>query len=162
MINDINFFIQWYVYMSHYLWPHGQLSEQSDIPGNSDVSEVVINFVVSIDNLLRWCGLKITTRPLLLCMQENRMYKYSCVLSLRSMAAGSPGGGGVGAEGMLLPYKRLMGMCRWMEPHFHEWSDYNGVAFSRVTRMGSRIFWFLGVRQFFIFTVSKRTRMFVL
>ena len=28
--------------------------------------------------------------------------------------------------------------------------------------MGSHIFGFLGVRQFFIFTVSKRTRMFVL
>ena len=37
---------------------------------------------------------------------------------------GHPGGGGV------LPYKRLMGMCRWMGSHFHDWSDYNGVAFS--------------------------------
>ena len=34
------------------------------------------------------------------------------------------GGGGV------LPYKRLMGMCRGMGLHFHDWSDYNGVAFS--------------------------------
>ena len=25
---------------------------------------------------------------------------------------------------------RLMGMCRWMELHFHDWSDYIGVAFS--------------------------------
>ena len=80
MINDINFFIQWYVNMSHYLWPHGpcvtsvtfvpvasdpegQLSDQSDIPANSEVSEVVINCVVSKDNLWRRCGLKITTRP---------------------------------------------------------------------------------------------------
>ena len=23
-----------------------------------------------------------------------------------------------------------MGMCRWMGSHFHDWSDYNGVAFS--------------------------------
>ena len=23
-----------------------------------------------------------------------------------------------------------MGMCRWMESHFHDWIDYNGVAFS--------------------------------
>ena len=53
---------------------------------------------MSIDNLLRWCGLKITTRPLLLCMQENRMYKYSCVLSLRSMAAQGGGGGGGGGD----------------------------------------------------------------
>ena len=35
-----------------------------------------------------------------------------------------PGGGGV------LPYKRLIGMCRWMGSHFCDWSDYNGVAFS--------------------------------
>ena len=21
-------------------------------------------------------------------------------------------------------------MCRWMGPHFHDWIDYNGVAFS--------------------------------
>ena len=33
-----------------------------------------------------------------------------------------PGGG-------VLPYKRLMGMCRWMGSHFHDWIDYNGVAF---------------------------------
>ena len=29
-----------------------------------------------------------------------------------------------------LPYKRLMGMCRWMGSHFHDWIDYNGVTFS--------------------------------
>ena len=32
--------------------------------------------------------------------------------------------------GGALPYKRLMGMCRWMGSHFHDWIDYNGVAFS--------------------------------
>ena len=36
----------------------------------------------------------------------------------------TPGGGGV------LPYKRLIGMWRWMGSHFDDWSDYNGVAFS--------------------------------
>ena len=36
--------------------------------------------------------------------------------------------------------------------HFREWIDYNGVAHFRI----------LGVRQFFIFMVSKCTRMFVL
>ena len=54
------------------------------------------------------------------------------------------GGGGV------LPHKRLMGMCRWMGWHFHDWIDYNGVAHDLI----------FGVRQFFIFTVSKRSRMF--
>ena len=38
--------------------------------------------------------------------------------------------GGGGGRGGVLPYKRLMGMCRWMGLHFHDWSDYNGVAFS--------------------------------
>ena len=67
------------------------------------------------------------------------------------------GGGGV------LPDKRLMMMCRWMGSHFHDWIDYNGVAFSEsFFRMGSQIFCFLGVRQFFISTDSKGTRMFVL
>ena len=32
--------------------------------------------------------------------------------------------------GGVLPYKGLIGMCRWMGSHFHGWSDYNGVAFS--------------------------------
>ena len=34
------------------------------------------------------------------------------------------GGGGV------LPSNRLMGMCRWIWSHFHDWIDYNGVALS--------------------------------
>ena len=38
----------------------------------------------------------------------------------------SRGGGGGG-----VPYKRLMGMRRWIESHFHQWIDYKGVAFSR-------------------------------
>ena len=31
-------------------------------------------------------------------------------------------------------------MCRWMGSHFHNWTDYNGVTFLVVTRMGSQIF----------------------
>ena len=38
-----------------------------------------------------------------------------------------PGGGGGGGA---LPSNRLMGMCRWMGSHFHDWIDYNGVAFN--------------------------------
>ena len=34
----------------------------------------------------------------------------------------------VGAGGVL-PSKRLLGMCRWMGSHFHNWTDYNGVTF---------------------------------
>ena len=32
--------------------------------------------------------------------------------------------------GVVLTYKRLMGMCHWMGLHFHDRIDYNGVAFS--------------------------------
>ena len=58
------------------------------------------------------------------------MEKFACVSCLWSVAYvekwsnQAPGPGGV------LPYKSLMGMCRWMGSHFHDWSDYNGVAFS--------------------------------
>ena len=41
-------------------------------------------------------------------------------LSYSSRGAGRVGG---------LPYKRLMGMCCRMGSHFHDWNDYNGVAF---------------------------------
>ena len=34
--------------------------------------------------------------------------------------------------GGVLPYKRLMGMCRWTGSHFHDWSDYNGVTNFRI------------------------------
>ena len=45
----------------------------------------------------------------------------------------------------VLPYKKLMGMCRWMGSHFHDWIDYKwGGIFNRVTRMGSHIFGFFG------------------
>ena len=31
--------------------------------------------------------------------------------------------------GGVLPSKKLLGVCRWMESHFHNWTDYNGVTF---------------------------------
>ena len=34
------------------------------------------------------------------------------------------------SQGVVLPYKRLIGMFRWMGSLFHDWIDYNGVAFS--------------------------------
>ena len=37
-------------------------------------------------------------------------------------------------------YNRLMGMCRWMGSHFHDWIDYNGVAFSIELLEWGRIF----------------------
>ena len=37
-------------------------------------------------------------------------------------------------------YRRLMGMCRWMGSPFHDWFDYNGVAFSIELRAWGRTF----------------------
>ena len=42
----------------------------------------------------------------------------------------NPGvGGGGGGYFLLIPIKRLLGMCCWMGSHFHNWTDYNGVTF---------------------------------
>ena len=51
-------------------------------------------------------------------------------------------------------------MCPWMGSHFHDWIDYNAGAFSMELLECGRTFF--GVRKLFIFTVSKRTRMFVM
>ena len=53
-------------------------------------------------------------------------------------------------------------MCCWMGSHFHDWIDYNGVAYSIELLEWAHIFSDFGVRKFFTFTVSKHTRMFVL
>ena len=42
--------------------------------------------------------------------------------------------------GEVLPYKRLRGMCPWMGSHFHNWINYNGVAFSIELLEWDRIF----------------------
>ena len=65
------------------------------------------------------------------------------------------GGGG-------LQYKRLMGMCRSMGSHFYDLIDYNGSHFQLSHWNGVAHFRIFGVRKVFIFTVSKRTIMFVL
>ena len=68
------------------------------------------------------------------------------IRKLWSAFKGTPLPGGV------LPSYRLMGMCRCMGSDFHDWIDYNGVAFSlganRVTRMGSHICGISGVSKF--------------
>ena len=65
-----------------------------------------------------------------------------CTVNLKTLIRG---GGGTSSN-------RLMGMCCWMGSHFHDWIDYNGVAFSigasRVTRMGSHICGISGVSKF--------------
>ena len=65
-----------------------------------------------------------------------------------------PRGGGA------LPINGLMGMCRWMGSHFHDWTDYNGVAFSsifyRVTRMGSHFLRDFESKKFWQVVIYKR------
>ena len=40
-------------------------------------------------------------------------------------------------------------MCRWMGSHFHDWIDYNGVAFSIELLEWGRAFSDFGVRKFY-------------
>ena len=53
-------------------------------------------------------------------------------------------------------------MCCRMGSHFHEWIDYNVVAFSTKLLGRGRTFSDFWGMTVFLFTVSKRTRMFVL
>ena len=64
--------------------------------------------------------------------------------------------------GRSLPYKRVIGMSRWMGSHFHDWIDYNGVAFSIALLEWGRTFSDVWGEKVLHFTVSKRTRIFVL
>ena len=49
----------------------------------------------------------------------SRTHRADFSLEGREILLFNPWGGGGG----LLPYKRLMGMCRWMGSHFHDWID---------------------------------------
>ena len=50
-----------------------------------------------------------------------------------------------GCQGGILPSKRLLGMCHWMELHFHNWTDYNGVTFLvELLEWGRKFSGFLG------------------
>ena len=49
--------------------------------------------------------------------------------------------------GRVLPSKRLLGMCRWMGSHFHNWTDYNhyGVTYLvELLEWGRKFSGFLG------------------
>ena len=60
---------------------------------------------------------------------------YLCVRGLTGLPTHAGGGGGG-----VLPSNRLMGMCRWTGSHFHDWIDYNEVAFSIELLEWGRIF----------------------
>ena len=53
----------------------------------------------------------------------KRLLCNKMIYSNEIIVLGRPGGRGA------LPYKRLIGVCLWMESHFHDWIDHNGVAF---------------------------------
>ena len=55
-----------------------------------------------------------------------------------------------------------MGICRWIGSHFHDWIDYNGVVFPIELLEWGRTFSDFWGKTAFIFTVSKRTTMFLL
>ena len=58
---------------------------------------------------------------------KRRLYN-KMIYSKEIIVLGRPGGVGGGGHFLI---KRLMGMFRWMGSHFHDWIDYNGVAFSK-------------------------------
>ena len=102
----------------------------------------------ALDHLKDYCSNSWTTKPRVQCRLFNRVLKrwtaqlisvilFRWIVIYPVDSAIQPGG--------VLPYKRLIGMCRWMGSHFHDWIDYNGVAFSiEFTRMASHIFGFWG------------------
>ena len=47
----------------------------------------------------------------------------ACMTTEITTLAAEPGLDPEGGGGGVLPYKRLMGMCRWMGSHFHDWLD---------------------------------------
>ena len=66
----------------------------------------------------------------LLPMRINiALVKMYCPINLSNEVKKAPMVDTLDRGGGVLPYKRLMGMCRWMGSHFHDWIDYNGVTF---------------------------------
>ena len=102
----------------------------------------------ALDHLKDYCSNSWTTKPRVQCRLFNRVLKrwtaqlisvilFRWIVIYPVDSAIQPAG--------VPPYKRLIGMCRWMGSHFHDWIDYNGVAFSiEFTRMASHIFGFWG------------------
>ena len=76
--------------------------------------------------LLPRTGFLCTEGSLVFYQDDYCLNCFSQNCQMLTLRAGRGGGGG----GLLLPYKRLMGMCRWKGSLFHDWIDYNGVTFS--------------------------------
>ena len=78
-----------------------------------------------------------------ICLSKSDMpatHTQTCTNSRTTQIVTSRGEGGG-----LLPSKRLLGMCRWMGSHFHNWTDYNGVTFLvELLEWGRKFSGFLG------------------
>ena len=105
-------------------------------------------------------SLKLNPAPLKYWALETTWRSSSLCHSMEKQVAVTPGAGGGGT-----PLQEANGNVPLDGAAFSplEWLWW-GRIFNRFTRTGSHdhIFGFFGVTQFFIFTVSKRTRMFVL
>ena len=76
-----------------------------------------------------------------------RWPKYT--VSIHLLASAMPGG-------VVLPHRKLMGMCRWMGSHFHDWIDYNGLHFQYLLLQWGRTY--LDFFKVLHISVGKRTR----
>ena len=75
--------------------------------------------------------------------------KYRCCQSLGYVARDNTSDACIrvymSAAGGGLPSKRLLGMCRWMGSHFHNWIDYKWVTFLvELLEWGRKFSGFLG------------------
>ena len=66
------------------------------------------------------CTAKLSTR-----LSASTIFEYQTSNVSRALVLPGKGGGGRGVH----PYKRPVGMCRWMGSRFHGWIAYNGVTF---------------------------------
>ena len=74
----------------------------------------------------------------------SEIHSAQAILITIKAEKGPGGGGGGGGEGAL-PINELMGVCLRMGSHFHDWVDYNVVAFSTVSRDRVANCWDFGV-----------------
>ena len=71
---------------------------------------------------LKYCSFK---NEMKCCFYNGQSLLYKLLLISKALKRIFPPPGGGGG----LPSGRLMGMCRWMRSHFHDWTNYYGVHF---------------------------------
>ena len=108
---------------------------RSSRPGSLSFDSSVVLAINPDGTRLRKIG-NYTAYPLSTRLETKLSYLTSTVAKVLRGGSYSPGERGVG----VLPRNRLMRMCCWMGSHFHDWIDYNGVAFSIELLEWGRIF----------------------